>query len=164
MLKRKQLNPNHTLITTPHFPYTTMHKKGYNQALLGIGGNIGDVVRRFEHLFWFFKRSTQLRIIETAPLLKNPPFGYTKQNDFYNSVILIETKLSPRALLRYVLRVEKMYGRKRSFADAPRTLDIDILFYESITMNTEELTLPHHGWMSRASVLIPLSYIRSRNF
>jgi len=163
MIYRKQLNANHTLIYTPHFPYNAQRKRGYHQVLLGIGGNIGDVVRRFEHLFWYFKRSRFLHIIETAPILKNPPFGYTEQSDFYNSVIHIETMLSPRALLRYVLRIEKRYGRKRSFQDAPRTLDIDILFYESVIMETKELTLPHHGWMKRASVLIPLSYIHSRN-
>ena len=164
MVKRKVLDSKHTLITTEHFPYNTKIRKGYHQALLGIGGNIGDVIRRFEHLIWYFKRSKFLHIIETAPLLKNPPFGYTEQSDFYNSVIHIETKLSPRALLRYVLRVEKHYGRKRSFQDAPRTLDIDILFYESVIMETRELTLPHHGWMKRASVLIPLSYMHNRNF
>jgi len=164
MMYRKRLNASHTLIYTPHFPYNAKRKRGYHQVLLGIGGNIGDVVRRFEHLFWYFKRSKFLHIIETAPILKNPPFGYTEQSDFYNSVIHIETMLSPRALLRYVLRIEKRYGRKRSFQDAPRTLDIDILFYESVIMETKELTLPHHGWMKRASVLIPLSYIHSRNF
>jgi len=159
MIKKKVLDSKHTLIFTPHFPYNTQRKCGYYQALLGIGGNVGDVLRRFEHLFWYFKRSTMLHILQTAPIFKNPPFGYTQQNDFYNSVILIETRLSAHALLRYVLRVEKLYGRKRSFQDAPRTLDIDILFYEDIVMQTKALTLPHHGWMHRSSVLVPLSYI-----
>ena len=164
MVKKKHLNAQHTLIFTPHFPYNTNDSRGGYQALLGIGGNIGDTLRRFEHLFWFLKRSMFINIIETAPILKNPPFGYTKQDDFFNSVVLIETKLSVKALLRYVLRIEKKYGRKRSFQDAPRTLDIDILFYEDIVMDTPTLTLPHPGWMSRSSVLVPMSYIRSRNF
>jgi 2-amino-4-hydroxy-6-hydroxymethyldihydropteridine diphosphokinase len=164
MIKKKVLDSKHTLIFTSHFPYNTQRRKGQYQALLGIGGNIGDVLRRFEHLFWYFERSKMLHILETAPIYKNPPFGYTQQSDFYNSVILIETKLLPKALLRYVLRVEKLYGRKRSFQDAPRTLDIDILFYEDVVMQTKELTLPHHGWMSRSSVLVPLSYIRKRRF
>jgi len=164
MIKQKVLDSKHRLIFTPHFPYNIQRRSGYNQALLGIGGNIGNVLRRFEHLFWYLQRSKMLHIVETAPIFKNPPFGYTQQSDFYNSVILVETRLSPKALLRYVLRVEKHYGRKRSFPDAPRTLDIDILFYENIVMDTPELTLPHHGWMSRSSVLVPLSYIHSRNF
>jgi len=161
MIKRKVLDKNHTLIFTPHFPYNTSSKGG-KKALLGVGGNIGDVVRRFEHLYTYFKRSSFVHVIETAPVLKNPPFGYTEQEDFYNSLLLVETRLTPQALLRYVLRVERLFGRKRSFQDAPRTLDIDIIFYENVTMNTKKLTLPHPGWMKRSSVLIPLSYMKGR--
>lgn len=161
MIKKKALNHQHTLIFTPHFPYNTKNRAN-NRALLGIGGNMGDVLRRFEHLFWYLKRSPFVHIVETAPILKNPPFGYTQQDDFYNSLMLIETPLKPKALLRYVLRVEKIFGRKRSFRDAPRTLDIDIIFYENRTMDTEELTLPHPGWKERASVLIPLSMMKGK--
>ena len=160
MVKRKELNRHHTLIFTPHFPYNTNKKRLYARALLGFGGNIGDVVRRFEHLFWFIQRSPLIHVVETAPILKNPPFGYTKQDDFYNTLMLVETKLNPEALLRYVLRIEKLYGRKRSFANAPRTLDIDIIFYENVERKSETLTLPHHGWQERISVLIPLSMMK----
>ena len=161
MVKRKVLDKNHTLIFTPHFPYNTSSKGG-NKALLGVGGNIGDVLRRFEHLYAYFKRSSFVHVIETAPVLKNPPFGYTEQEDFYNSLLLVETMLTAQALLRYVLRIEKLFGRRRSFKDAPRTLDIDIIFYENVIMNTKRLTLPHHGWSERSSVLIPLSYMKGR--
>ena len=147
------------MIFTPHFPYNAKSKGGH-KALLGIGGNIGDVVRCFEHLFYYLKRSSFVDVIETAPILKNPPFGYTEQGDFYNSLILVETSLSPRALLSYVLRVEKVFGRKRLFKDGPRTLDIDIIFYENVKMETKILTLPHPGWMKRSSVLIPLSHMK----
>ncbi len=159
MVKKKQLDQNHTLISTSYFPYNTKSKSG-NKALLGIGGNIGDVVRRFEHLFWYFKRSSFVNVIETAPILKNPPFGYLEQGDFYNSLMLVETHLTPKALLQYVLRVEKVFGRKRLFKDAPRTLDIDIIFYENVKMDTQSLTLPHPSWMQRDSVLIPLSMMK----
>jgi 2-amino-4-hydroxy-6-hydroxymethyldihydropteridine diphosphokinase len=127
---------------------------------LGIGGNVGDVVRRFDHLLYYLKRSTLVRVLETAPILKNPPFGYMDQEDFYNSLIRIETFLSPKALLRYVLNVEKIFGRKRLFKDGPRTLDIDIIFYENRTIKTKELILPHPGWRDRESVLIPLSMMK----
>jgi 2-amino-4-hydroxy-6-hydroxymethyldihydropteridine diphosphokinase len=161
VIKRKVLNKNNTLIFTSHFPYNRESKQKRKQrALLGIGGNIGNVVRRFEHLFYYFKRSSLVRVIETAPILKNPPFGYTAQGDFYNSLILVETSLSPKALLSYVLRVEKVFGRKRLFKDGPRTLDIDIIFYENVKMETKNLTLPHPGWMKRSSVLIPLSHMK----
>ncbi len=156
---RKKIDAQHTLIRTKHFP-SILSSQGGHRVLLGIGGNIGDVVRRFEHLFYYFQRSSLLRVIETAPILKNPPFGYTEQGDFYNSLVLIETFLSPKALLRYLLRVEKAFGRKRLFKDGPRTLDIDIIFYANVSMETKALTLPHPGWKERASVLIPLSMMK----
>ena len=161
MIKQKVLNSNNRLIFTQHFPYNTNTKNTKkHKALLGIGGNIGDVVRRFEHLFWYLKRSSFVSLVETAPILKNPPFGYVEQGDFYNSLMWVETNLTPRELLRYVLRIEKVFGRKRLFKDGPRTLDIDIIFYENVRMETKSLTLPHPGWMKRSSVLIPLSMMK----
>jgi len=162
-MKKKVLNRNNALISTQHFPYSSKDTKQYRyKALLGIGGNIGDVLRRFEHLFWVFRKSPFLHVIETAPVLKNPPFGFLEQGDFYNSLLLVETNLTPRALLRYVLGVEKRFGRRRLFKDGPRTLDIDIIFYENVSMQTKDLTLPHPGWMQRSSVLIPLSMMKSK--
>jgi len=161
VVKRKELNDTHTLIFTPHFPYHATkisHKR--HRALLGIGGNVGDVLRRFEHLIIDLKRKRALTIVETSPVLKNPPFGFLEQDDFLNALILVETNMTPRELLKYVLRVEKRFGRKRLFKDAPRTLDIDLIFYENVTMQSKELTLPHPGWMQRSSVLIPLSMMR----
>ena len=158
---RKKLNVKNTLIKTECFPCRLSCKNGH-KVLLGIGGNIGDVVRRFEHLFYYLKRSSLIHVVETAPILKNPPFGYREQGDFYNSLMLIETFLSPKALLRYVLRVEKIFGRKRLFKDGPRTLDIDIIFYENVAMETKNLTLPHPGWRERESVLIPLAMMKGK--
>jgi len=156
---RKKIDTKNTLIRTKNFP-SVWGAKGGHKVLLGIGGNIGDVMRRFEHLFQYMKRSSFVHLIETAPILKNPPFGYTKQGDFYNSLMWIETSLDPKALLRYVLRVEKVFGRKRLFKDGPRTLDIDIIFYENVKMETTKLMLPHPEWMKRSSVLIPLSHMK----
>ena len=158
---RKKIDAKNTLIKTKDFPCILSSQSGH-KVLLGIGGNIGDVLRRFEHLFYYLKRSSLLRVIETAPILKNPPFGYTEQGDFYNSLLLIETFLSPKGLLRYVLRVEKVFRRKRLFKDGPRTLDIDIIFYENVKMETKNLTLPHPGWRERESVLIPLSMMKGK--
>lgn len=161
MLK-KQLDGCNTLMRAFHFPYMSS-KRGGRKALLGIGGNMGDTIRRFEHLFWYFGRSAYIHILQTAPILKNPPFGYTQQDDFYNTLMLVETSLQPKALLRYLLKVEKNFGRKRLFKDGPRTLDIDIIFYEKVKLNTNNLILPHPRWAQRDSVLIPLAYIRRKN-
>ena len=138
---------------------TKYSKYNYN-VLLGVGGNVGDMVRRFEHLYFFLVQSPYLCIVETSPILKNPPFGYYDQSDFYNATIHIKTFLSPREILRYVLKVEKLFGRVRSFANAPRTLDIDIIFYENREINREDLVLPHPHWSERDSVLIPLKKMK----
>ncbi len=156
---RRKISTRHTLLKTALYPATYTSRGGY-KALLGIGGNVGDVLRRFNHLYWYFKRSSFVHVIESSPILKNPAFGYTEQDDFYNALLLVETRLSPKALLRYVLRVEKIFGRKRLFKDGPRTLDIDILFYENVTIQTKLLTLPHPAWDKRMSVLTPLAYMK----
>ena len=64
--------------------------------------------------------------------LENPPFGFLDQDDFYNAVIVIQVDMQAKELLSYLLRLEKKFGRKRSFANAPRTLDLDIIFFEDI--------------------------------
>jgi len=131
-----------------------------HRALLGIGGNVGDVLRRFKHLFVYLKRRKRIDIVATSPLLKNPPFGFLAQDDFINGLILVKTDMTPKQLLAYVLRIEKRFGRKRLFKDGPRTLDIDLIFFDDITMESEVLTLPHPGWMQRSSVLLPLSMMK----
>ena len=97
---RKQLDSSNTLIATAYFPYVSSQSGGH-KALLGLGGNVGDTVRRFKHLFWYFNRSSFVHILQTAPILKNPPFGYMQQDDFYNTLMLVETCLTPGALLQY---------------------------------------------------------------
>jgi len=165
MFKRKKLNDDLALIVTKHFPYERKKEQSKkHKVLLGIGGNVGDVLRRFEHLFQYLKTSRFVTVIETAPILKNPPFGYLDQDDFYNSLILVETNLTPRALLRYILRIEKKFGRKRLFKNGPRTLDVDIIFYENVKMDTKMLTIPHPDWMNRTSVLIPLSKMNFKRY
>jgi 2-amino-4-hydroxy-6-hydroxymethyldihydropteridine diphosphokinase len=160
---QKKLDKNNTLIFQKNYPYLSKQKPTKTfQATLGIGGNIADVPRRFNHLFYYLKKSPLVEIVETSPILRNPPFGYLEQDDFYNALIIVKTCLRPKALLRYILHVEKKFGRKRSFPNAPRTLDIDMIFYESVEMNSKELTIPHPHWASRTSVIIPLTYLKTK--
>jgi len=159
----KKIDSNNSLIFQKNYPYLSKKESTKPfQALLGVGGNIGDVPRRFNHLFIALKRSAFVEIVETSPILKNPPFGYFEQDDFHNALIIVKTCLRPKALLRYILRIEKKFGRKRSFPDAPRTLDIDMIFYEDVIMQSKELTVPHPYWASRTSVIIPLTYLKTK--
>jgi len=159
---QKRLNEELILIKTGKFP--AQYKDSFKRysVTLGVGGNVGDVCRRLERLSHFLKNDKMCDLLKTGAILKNPPFGYLDQADFYNSVILVKTDLQPRAFLKYILEVERKFGRRRSFPNAPRTLDIDMIFYENRKMNTQDLTLPHPHWSERESVLIPLGYMENR--
>jgi 2-amino-4-hydroxy-6-hydroxymethyldihydropteridine diphosphokinase len=90
-------------------------------------------------------------------ILKNPPFGFVDQDDFFNSIIVLKVNMQPHVFLAYLMRLEKRFARKRSFANAPRTLDLDILFFDNRTITTSKLTVPHPSWSKRESVVIPLA-------
>jgi len=158
----KRLNSSLILIKTALYPcgYKVSNKR--YSATLGVGGNIGDVVRRLEKLSHFFSADRYCDLVKTGPILKNPPFGYLEQDDFYNSVMMVQTNLQPKAFLKYVLEIERKFGRKRSFENAPRTLDIDVIFFENRKMKTKDLILPHPHWKERESVVIPMTYMERR--
>ena len=150
-----------TLYHDRYFPYSSSKPTSLkHHDILGIGGNIGDVRRRFEKLFFYLSKKRELKIIETSPILQNPPFGYTDQADFFNACIVIKTSLPPHTLMRYLLYVEKRFKRIRAFKDSPRTLDIDMIFYDKISINSRYLTIPHPHFHERESVLIPLQFIK----
>lgn len=130
------------------------------RVTVGVGGNLGDVKRRFEHLFIYFKRDKRVELLRTSLILKNPPFGFANQDDFFNSIVVIKTSMQPTVFLDYLMRVEKKFARKRSFANAPRTLDLDIIFFDERVVNTPKLKIPHAQWANRESVLIPLMDIQ----
>lgn len=153
----RRLTPRLTLIRSGRFPGLFPALGLPHRAVIGIGGNLGDVVRRFERLLVFLRRDAFINVLAASPLLQNPPFGFTRQNDFINGVLLIETTLGPRALMRHLLRIERRFGRVRTFANAPRTLDLDILFYDRRRLAYPDLVVPHPHWRERESVVIPLS-------
>jgi 2-amino-4-hydroxy-6-hydroxymethyldihydropteridine diphosphokinase len=153
----RTLSSSLTLYKAPGFPASYKSAVTFpHRAIIGIGGNVGDVKRRFQHLLVFFKRQKKIVVLHTAPVLQNPPFGYTQQDDFLNSVIEISTSMGPLELLSFLLRTERRFGRRRSFANAPRTLDLDLIFFDKVRMKSPKLTLPHPHWAERESVLIPL--------
>ncbi|CAI6144283.1 MAG: hypothetical protein SPLUMA1_SPLUMAMAG1_01605 [uncultured Sulfurimonas sp.] len=158
---KRSLSQTLSVYSSEHFPWlikkVCQHR---HQAVVGVGGNVGDVQRRFEHLFFEIQRDKRVTLTQTSLILKNPPFGFSEQEDFLNTIIVIKTSMNAKAFLAFLMRLEKKFGRRRSFANAPRTLDLDIIFFDNLVMNTDKLTLPHPAWMERESVLIPLSGLR----
>ena len=161
MYRKYSISNTLEVYKTEYFP---MQKKAIisrrYKATVGIGGNVGDVKRRFHHLLFALARDRRVEVIATSLILKNPPFGYTYQDDFFNSIIQIETSMQAEVFLKFLLRMEKKYGRKRSFANAPRSLDLDLLFFNNLKIDTKTLTLPHPEWDKRESVLIPLAGLK----
>ena len=157
-----KLTEDLTLFRSLCFGYKTTQKSSHRyRVIVGIGGNTGDVRRRFTHLFYFLKKEIQVELLQTSSILKNPPFGFLDQDDFFNGLIVLQTSMQPLSLLRYLHQVEKKFGRKRSFSNAPRSLDLDIIFFDKRVIQTDKLTIPHAHWSERESVIIPLSGISS---
>ena len=154
---KKKLSDQLTIFNTPNFPYVSsmISNKKYS-VTIGIGGNVGNVKSTFDKLFLSLKTNTKFDILMTSPLLQNPPFGFLQQNYFLNGIISLKTNLAPNEFLKIMQRLEIRYGRKRSFQDAPRTLDIDIIFFDNKKINTKKLIIPHKDWDNRESVTIPL--------
>jgi len=157
---KKKLRDDLTLFKTPNFPkkFKSQSNKKYH-VTIGIGGNIGDTKKLFDKLILCLKGDSRFDLLMTSPLLLNPPFGYLEQNEFLNGIIILKTNLSPNEFLKNMHRLEKRFGRKRSFQDAPRTLDIDIIFFDNKKINTKKLIIPHKDWANRESVLIPLKHL-----
>ncbi len=157
---KKRLTQDLTLIYNRYYPYYSK-KNSFKKHIvfIGIGGNIGNSIKRFEKLYFYIKRKKSMDLVQTSPILKNPPFGYLKQNDFYNAIIIIKTNLTPFWLLKQLLRIEQKFKRKRIFKDSPRTLDLDIIFFDKIKVNKKNLIIPHKEFYKRESVMIPLSFL-----
>ncbi len=159
---KQRLNDKLTLFFKPNFPRKIVKSSNKKYMVtIGIGGNIGDVKRRFDKLFISLIQNKRFDVIETSPLLKNPPFGYLEQDDFINGIIVLKTNLGLNDFFKSMQALENRYGRKRSFQDAPRTLDIDIIFFDNKKVNTKKLIIPHKSWYKRESVTIPLKHIQN---
>jgi 2-amino-4-hydroxy-6-hydroxymethyldihydropteridine diphosphokinase len=161
MYIQRKLSEELTLFKGLRFPSKSTSVSPHRfRAVVGIGGNMGDVKRRFEHLFCEIQKDKRVDIEESSLILKNPPFGYLDQDDFFNSILVIKTSMQPRAFLEYLMRLEKKFGRRRSFDNAPRTLDLDIIFFDNRVIKSSKLTIPHASWHTRQSVIIPLSGLK----
>lgn len=132
-----------------------------NTFVLGIGGNMGDTRARFERFLRVLRHDKRFFVSQSSVILKNKPFGFLKQNDFLNAVLIVQTSLFPQAVLKLLNHFEKIFGRKRSFKNAPRTLDLDILYFDKKVRKSARLILPHSGVNDRASVILPFGSLRS---
>lgn len=129
-----------------------------SNAYLGLGSNMGksewilsEAVRRLSQ--------TSGEITNESPLYKTKAWGNENQHDFINQVVVLQTNLVPADLMQHLLNIELEMGRKRIIKNAPRSIDIDILFYDDAIINLPHLTIPHPLLSQRRFVLIPLNDI-----
>lgn len=131
------------------------------EALLGLGGNVGDVRATLNRAVARLADGKDVTLIARSSDYRTPPWGVTDQPPFVNLAIAVETTLTPHALLARALEVERALDRDRSRERrwGPRTIDIDLLAYDDLTLNEPDLTLPHPRLFERAFVLVPLAEI-----
>lgn len=127
------------------------------KAILGLGGNIGDSRQNLRLALDALDALCGTKLLRTSDFYLTEAVEVTEpQPPYLNCVAEIETSLSPNALLGACLGIESVLGRVRVGYKSPRTVDIDLLLYEGVTMESDELTLPHPRLRQRAFVLVPL--------
>jgi 2-amino-4-hydroxy-6-hydroxymethyldihydropteridine diphosphokinase len=128
-------------------------------AYIGIGSNIGDKVNQCEKAISEILKVDHHKLLAKSSLFKTQPIGNTSQDWFVNGVIKIETDLEAHELLRKLKTIESQLGRIETTRWGPRTIDLDILFFDDAEIHTEELQVPHPSIQERQFVLIPLAEI-----
>ena len=136
-----------------------MNEPTFKRAYIGLGGNLDDPSTRIQRAFIALNGLPNSRLVKQSSLYRTAPVGYLDQPDFINAVVALDTTLEPIALLDVLLHLELDEGRARSFKNAPRTLDLDVLMYGDLQLNHERLVVPHPRMGTRAFVLFPLQEI-----
>ena len=146
---------------TGRVPFTS-NRMGHI-AYIGIGSNLGDKLSQCEKAVSEILRIDRHRLLAKSSLFKTQPIGYTSQDWFVNAVLKIETDLEAPELFRKLKGIESHLGRVETFRWGPRTIDLDILFFDNVEIRTEELQIPHPRIQERQFVLVPLAEI-DQNF
>jgi len=123
---------------------------------LGVGSNIGDKFKNIELMLRELKQTSDITIKAVSSLYESEPIGVSDQPDFVNCVIKIETKTEPHDLLTALKSIETTLGREPDSHLKPRKMDIDILLYDDLNIESLELVIPHSRLNSRRFVLEPL--------
>ena len=141
-----------------------------HQVYLGLGSNLGDREEHIRKAIALIGESIGL-VIRQSSLIETEPWGFESANRFLNSVILVETTLTPRQLLKATQKIERQLGRKKKSTDSciltpvsysDRSIDIDILLYDDLTVDEPDLKIPHPLMEQRDFVMTPLNEIKPR--
>jgi 2-amino-4-hydroxy-6-hydroxymethyldihydropteridine diphosphokinase len=125
-------------------------------AYIGLGSNLAEPRTQVERAFDELAGLPRTRVVRRSSLYRTAPIGHAAQPDFINAVAALDTELGARELLGELQAIEARHARRRSFANAPRTLDLDLLLYGAETIDSPALVVPHPRMHERAFVLQPL--------
>lgn len=126
------------------------------QALLALGGNLGDRAETLGRALAALAALPGSRLLAVSPAYETDPVGRLDQPAFLNLCAALETRLRPRELLAAGLAIETRLGRVRAERNGPRTCDIDLLFHGEVALEEPGLALPHPRWAERGFVVFPL--------
>lgn len=150
-------------IRKPHAPIdkvfdsvSVIIERGWHEAYVAFGSNMGDREQYIDEAINTLNNLSQIRIEKISDKINTKPYGNIEQNDFLNGVIKIETLLSVEELLQLLQKIEEHSGRTREIHWGPRTLDLDILFYDDEIISKENLVVPHPDMKNRNFVLKPM--------
>ncbi len=124
---------------------------------LALGSNLGDRLANLKQAIAALP--PQMEVKAKSSVYETPPWGYEDQPKFLNQVIKAKTYLDPEPLLKHLKRLEVALGRQESFPNGPRLIDMDILFYDDLVLNSPALVIPHPRLHERGFVLLPLMEI-----
>lgn len=125
---------------------------------IALGSNLGDRISVIQKALELL--AAKVTVSTIAPFYESRPVGFSAQGNFINTALIGVTELSPQELLRFIKNIETSLGRVERFQNGPREIDLDIIFYDDLTFEELELTIPHPRAHERDFVLAPLADIR----
>ena len=128
-------------------------------ALIALGSNLQQPQVQVSHAIQVLAQTPGLTLLKASSLYATAPVGYDNQPDFINAVIQVVTDIPAPQLMQLLLDIEQAFGRERPFPNAPRILDLDLLDYDGMQLDTELLKLPHPRMHERGFVIFPLAEI-----
>lgn len=134
-----------------------------SEAYIALGANLGDRQGTLREALNRLSQHEEIEVLRTSRVYETEPVGYLDQPEFLNMAAVLRTTLAPGDLLHVMLETENQLGRVRDVRYGPRTVDLDLLWVEGLSLDTPDLTLPHPRMLERAFVLMPLSDIISQN-
>ena len=126
------------------------------KAYISLGSNVGNRLKNIKKAILHIKNLDDTTILRTSSVYETEPVGYSNQNYFMNMVIEIETNIPPLELMQLFLSIEDEMGRERGKKWGPRNIDIDMLIYNGVIIESKMLTLPHPEMGKRSFIITPL--------